>query len=141
MARTNRKPTGKKKASPRKDKKTAAVHPGKALVSLLKGDEARDAKRNAPRKDELLTGTMKEQLQGIVNHLTPSLRGWIDEGAEEESKLKAAKITLELLEFVQPKLTRVVLSEAEAGAIARGVGAELRKQLAARLLQDVPTGD
>lgn len=124
MARTNRKPTKGKKPLPRKDKKIAA-------------EPEQPRKRLPPRKDQLLPGTVKEQLQGIVGHLTPNLQGWINEGAEEESKLKAAKITLELLEFVQPKLTRVVLSEAEAGAIAKGVGAELRKQLAQRLLQEV----
>lgn len=128
MARTNRKPTGKKPAPSRKDKKTVA-------------EPVRPRKRLPLRKDQLLPGTMKEQLQGIVNHLTPSLKGWINEGAEEESKLKAAKITLELLEFVQPKLTRVVLSEAEAGAIAKGVGAELRKQLAQRMLQEITPGE
>ncbi len=127
MARTNRKPTGKKAAPSRKDNKTA--------------EPERPRKRLPLRKDQLLPGTMKEQLQGIVNHLTPQLKSWINEGAEEESKLKAAKITLELLEFVQPKLTRVVLSEAEAGAIAKGVGAELRKQLAQRMLQEIIPGD
>lgn len=98
-------------------------------------------KKRPPRKDELLPVPLKEQLQGIANHLTPRLQRWIEEGAEEESKIKSAKLTLELLEFVQPKLTRVVLSESESAAIARGVGAELRRQIAERMLQDTPTGD
>jgi hypothetical protein len=98
-------------------------------------------RKRPPRKDEILPVTLKGQLQDIADYLTPNLRTWISEGAEEESKLKAAKITLELLEFVQPKLTRVVLSEAESSAIAKGIGAELRKQIAERLLSGVETGD
>jgi hypothetical protein len=101
----------------------------------------RTIKKRLPRKDQLLPASLKEQLQGIAGHLTPNLQAWISEGAEEESKLKAAKITLELMEFVQPKLTRVVLSEGESAAIAKGIGAELRKQIAERLLSTTPTGD
>jgi hypothetical protein len=98
-------------------------------------------KKRPPRKDELVPVSLKGQLQSIADILTPNLRTWINEGAEEESKLKAAKITLELLEFVQPKLTRVVLSEGESAAIAKGIGAELRRQIAERLLSKVETGD
>lgn len=94
-----------------------------------------------PRKDQLLPVPLKEQLQSIANHLTPRLQGWINRGAENESPLKAAKITLELMEFVQPKLTRVVMSEEESKALAKGVGAELRRQIANQLLADVETGD
>ncbi len=98
-------------------------------------------KKRPPRKDQLIPVPLKGQLQSIAEYLTPNLRRWVAEGAEEESKLKAAKITLELMEFVQPKLTRVVLSEAESGAIAKGIGAELRRQIAERLLSKVDTGD
>ncbi len=98
-------------------------------------------KKRPPRKDQLIPVPLKGQLQAIADLLTPNLRNWINEGAEEESKLKAAKLTLELLEFVQPKLTRVVLSEGESAAIAKGVGAELRKQIGERLLSGVATGD
>lgn len=98
-------------------------------------------KKKAARRDEVLPDTIKDQLSRHMVDLTPRIRTWIVEGAEEESKLKAAKLALEMMEFVQPKLTRVVMSEEESKALARGVGAELRRQIASRLLADVPTSD
>lgn len=99
-------------------------------------------KQRAPRKDQLLSGSLKDRLKNIVDGLVNNeLEEWIKDGAEEESKLKAAKITVDLMEFVQPKLTRVVMSEEESKALAKGVGAELRKQIAKRMLDATPTGD
>lgn len=89
-----------------------------------------------------MSGSLKDRLKNIVDGLVNNeLEEWIKDGAEEESKLKAAKITVDLMEFVQPKLTRVVMSEEESKALAKGVGAELRKQIAKRMLDATPTGD
>jgi hypothetical protein len=81
-----------------------------------------------------------DPIKALTDALTPRLQRWIEQGAEEESKLKAAAIVVNLLEFVQPKLARQVSSQDDA-EIARGVGAELRKQIASRLLADVPPSD
>jgi len=82
-----------------------------------------------------------DPIKALAAALTPKLQAWIEQGAEEESKLKAAAIVVNLLEFVQPKLARQVVTQDDAALVANGVGAELRKQIASRLLADVATSD
>lgn len=143
MARAKSTPSKRSKTLPRKDKKESArsLKQAQSIAAAVSAATRGDDLKRSLRKDQLLAQPLKDRLKNIVDEITPDLADWIRDGAQEESKLKAAKITIDLMEYVQPKLTRVVLSEEESKALARGVGAELRKQIAQQLLQNTPTSD
>lgn len=101
----------------------------------------RKSSRKRARGERAEAVPSADPIRVLTDALTPKLQRWIEQGAEEESKLKAAAVVVNLLEFVQPKLARQVVSQDDAAVIAHGVGAELRKQIAQRLLAGVPPSD